>query len=187
MRLKHSWFLLWQPFLVARFGRNRRRAGQSPCDARGAALLAYIDSISGKATMTGQHNYPNDVSRWSDRGVRPDGQVSRPLRRGLWLFRRRRQGFGVARPAMIAEAIRQYRSGAVIALTWHEVRPTDDEPVTFRDSVQGHLTDFEWKRTADAGHRSQPALGRAGGRGRRLSAAVAGEPTSRCSSVPITR
>jgi len=45
---------------------------------------------------------------------------------------------------MIAEVERQYRNGAVIALTWHAVRPTDDEPVTFRDSVQGHLTDFEW-------------------------------------------
>ena len=40
---------------------------------------------------------------------------------------------------MIAEAIRQYRSGAVVALTWHAVRPTEDEPVTFLNSVQGHL------------------------------------------------
>ena len=45
---------------------------------------------------------------------------------------------------MIAEVKRQYQHGAVIALTWHAVRPTDDEPVSFRDSVQGHLTDFEW-------------------------------------------
>ena len=52
---------------------------------------------------------------------------------------------------MVEEAIRQYRSGAVIALTWHAVRPTDDEPVTFRDSVQGHPTDFEWNELLTPG------------------------------------
>jgi mannan endo-1,4-beta-mannosidase len=30
------------------------------------ALLAYLDSISGQATVTGQHNYPNDGSRFTD-------------------------------------------------------------------------------------------------------------------------
>ena len=30
------------------------------------ALLAYLDSISGTATITGQHNFPNDGSRWTD-------------------------------------------------------------------------------------------------------------------------
>ena len=52
---------------------------------------------------------------------------------------------------MIEEVKRQYRNGAVIALTWHEVRPTDDEPVSFRDSVQGHLTDAEWKELLTPG------------------------------------
>jgi hypothetical protein len=28
---------------------------------------------------------------------------------------------------MVEEAIRQYRNGAVIALTWHAVRATDDD------------------------------------------------------------
>ena len=31
------------------------------------ALLRYLDSISGRYTMTGQHNFPNDASRWTDR------------------------------------------------------------------------------------------------------------------------
>jgi mannan endo-1,4-beta-mannosidase len=57
----------------------------------------------------------------------------------------------LSRPAMIEEVERQYRNGAVIALTWHEVRPTDDEPVTFRDSVQGHLTDYEWQQLLTPG------------------------------------
>jgi mannan endo-1,4-beta-mannosidase len=32
----------------------------------------------------------------------------------------------------------------MIAITWHAVRPTDDEPVTFRRSVQGKLTDAQF-------------------------------------------
>jgi mannan endo-1,4-beta-mannosidase len=108
------------------------------------ALLAYLNSISGQGTIAGQHNYPNDGSRWTDLAY--DLTAKYP---GLF-----GQDFGfsggddkdsvLSRPAMIEEAERQYRNGAVIALTWHAVRPTEDEPVTFHDSVQGHLTDYEW-------------------------------------------
>lgn len=57
----------------------------------------------------------------------------------------------LSRPAMIEEVKRQYRNGAVIALTWHEVRPTDDEPITFHNSVQGHLADYEWRQLLTPG------------------------------------
>lgn len=115
------------------------------------ALLSRIDQISGHFTLTGQHNFPNHVSRWSDRVYDLTGKF--PAIFG--------QDFGFAggddkdsvqgRPSMIEEAKRQYRSGAVIALTWHAVRPTEDEPVTFRDSVQGHLSDFEWNELLTPG------------------------------------
>lgn len=114
-------------------------------------LLGEIEQISGHRTLTGQHNFPNHVSQWSDRIYDLTGRF--PAVFG--------QDFGFAgggdkdsiegRPAMIREARRQYRQGAVIALTWHAVRPTDDEPVTFRDSVQGHLTDFEWNELLTPG------------------------------------
>jgi mannan endo-1,4-beta-mannosidase len=115
------------------------------------ALLRFIDSTSGHATLTGQHNFPDSISRWTDRAY--DLTAMYPALFG--------QDFGFAggddkdsveaRPAMIAEVERQYAHGAVIALTWHAVRPTDDEPVTFRDSVQGKLTDFEWHQLLTPG------------------------------------
>jgi mannan endo-1,4-beta-mannosidase len=115
------------------------------------ALLAYLDSISGQATITGQHNYPNEGSRWTD--LTYDLTAKYP---GLF-----GQDFGfsagddkdsvLSRPAMIEEVERQYKNGAVIALTWHAVRPTEDEPVTFHDSVQGHLTDYEWQQLLTPG------------------------------------
>jgi len=108
------------------------------------ALLAYLYAISGKGTITGQHNFPNHGSRWSDGAYELTGKYP-----GLF-----GQDFGfsggddkdsvLSRPAMIEEVERQYRNGVVIALTWHAVKPTEDEPVTFKNSVQGKLTDAEW-------------------------------------------
>jgi len=115
------------------------------------ALLHYLYSISGKHTITGQNNFPNHVARWTDRAY--DFTAKYP---GLY-----GQDFGFAggdnkdsveaRPAMIEEVKRQYERGAVIALTWHAVRPSDDEPVTFQDSVQGRLSDFEWNELITPG------------------------------------
>jgi mannan endo-1,4-beta-mannosidase len=115
------------------------------------ALLTFLASISGHAYITGQHNYPNTASRYTDLAYDLTGKYP-----GLY-----GQDFGfsagddkdsvLSRPAMIEEAERQYRNGAVIAFTWHEVRPTDDEPVTFHDSVQGHLTDYEWQQLLTPG------------------------------------
>jgi mannan endo-1,4-beta-mannosidase len=31
------------------------------------ALLEKLDEISGHSTLTGQHNFPDELSRWSDR------------------------------------------------------------------------------------------------------------------------
>ncbi len=114
-------------------------------------LLEQIDAISGRYTMTGQHNFPNHVSRWSDRVYDLTGKFPAVFGGDFGFSGGADKDSVEGRPAMIAEAIRQYRSGAVIALTWHEVRPTDDEPVTFRDSVQGHLTDFEWNELLTPG------------------------------------
>jgi len=108
------------------------------------ALLAYLDSISGKAIIAGQHNYPNDGSRWTDQAYDLTAKYPGLFGGDFGFSAGDDKDSVLSRPAMIAEAERQYRNGAVIALTWHEVRPTDDEPVTFHDSVQGHLTDYEW-------------------------------------------
>lgn len=115
------------------------------------ALLAYLDSISGKGIVTGQHNFPNSGSSFTDLAYDLTGKYP-----GLFGddF-----GFGgddlkdsiLARPAIVAEAKRQWANGAIVALTWHAVRPTDDEPVSFRDSVQGRLTDYEWRELLTPG------------------------------------
>jgi mannan endo-1,4-beta-mannosidase len=108
------------------------------------ALLRYLDSISGKYTITGQHNFPNAGSRWTDRTYDLTGKYPGLFGEDFGFSGEDDKDSVLGRPGMIAEVERQYREGAVIALMWHAVRPTEDEPVGFRDSVQGHLTDFEF-------------------------------------------
>ena len=55
------------------------------------------------------------------------------------------------RQRIVDEAIRRNAEGFIIMLMWHAVRPTDDEPVTFKESVQGKLTDDEWQQLITPG------------------------------------
>ncbi len=50
------------------------------------------------------------------------------------------------RRGIIDEAKRQHAAGSVITLMWHGVRPTEDESVTFEDSIcNGKLSDQDWQ------------------------------------------
>jgi len=115
------------------------------------ALLAYLQSISGKATIAGQHNYPNVGARWTDMAYDLTAKYPGLFGGDFGFSGGDDKDSALARPAMIEEVKRQYRNGAVVTLTWHEVRPIDDEPVTFHDSVQGHLTDAQWKELLTPG------------------------------------
>ncbi|MGA2219644.1 MAG: glycosyl hydrolase [Terracidiphilus sp.] len=136
------------PALLAQATREPVNPHATP-EAR--ALLAYLDSISGKATVTGQHNYPNEGSRWTDLAYDLTGKYPGLFGQDFGFSAGDDKDSVLSRPAMIEEVKRQYQNGAIIALTWHEVRPTDDEPVTFHDSVQGHLTDYEWQQLLTPG------------------------------------
>ena len=115
------------------------------------ALLEYLYSISGQNILTGQHNFPNTIANWTDRAYDFTGKYPAVFGQDFGFQGGEDKDSVLARPELVAEAMRQYRNGAIVTLTWHAVRPTDDEPVTFRDSVQGHLTDFEWRELLTPG------------------------------------
>ncbi len=107
-------------------------------------LLEFIYSISGKRTLSGQHNYPGFHSGYSSRAQEITGR-----RPALW-----GQDFGFTahgkdgilhRAANLQEALRKHREGSIITLMWHAVRPMDDEPNGWKESVQNRLTGAEWK------------------------------------------
>jgi len=122
--------------------------GYSP---EAGALMDYLCGISGKHTLTGQHCAP---LVGSTRLVNTHRQVKHyPALFG--------QDFGFSAPgtwdginfrqAIVDEAIRRHYEGFVITLMWHAVRPTEDEPVTFEDSIQGQLSDAQWNELVTPG------------------------------------
>ncbi|UCH61980.1 MAG: glycosyl hydrolase family 26 [Fidelibacterota bacterium] len=108
-------------------------------------LLEYIYSISGKHTITGQHCAPlvgstrlsvvHRMTKFYPALYGQDFGFSFP---GYW------DGINY-RQRIVDEAIRRHNEGFVITLMWHAVRPTEQEPVTFRESIQGDLSDKEWQ------------------------------------------
>jgi mannan endo-1,4-beta-mannosidase len=115
------------------------------------ALLKYIRSISGKNTLTGQHNYPNTHDASTRQAAAVWDKTPAVFGQDFGFAAPGDKDAVAARPDIIAECKRQYAAGAIITLCWHAVRPTEDEPVTFRQSVQGKLTDAQWNELITPG------------------------------------
>ena len=108
-------------------------------------LIRYIYSISGKKTLTGQHSQPlfgstqlaavEKITGYYPAVFGQDFGFSAP---GTW------DGINY-RQQIVDEAIRRHYEGFIITLMWHAVRPTEDEPVVFEESIKGELTNNEWK------------------------------------------
>jgi len=114
-------------------------------------LLNYLYSVRGKGTLFAQHCNPLAGSTRLVTDYRTVGHY--PAMFG--------QDFGFDAPGswdginfrqeMVDEAIRRANEGFIIIFMWHAVRPIDDEPVTFKESVQGKLTDAQWKELVTPG------------------------------------
>jgi mannan endo-1,4-beta-mannosidase len=108
-------------------------------------------SISGKQTLTGQHCNPlvgstrlegvHKLTGYFPAVFGQDFGFSAP---GTW------DGINF-RQQIVDEAIRRHRDGHIITLMWHAVRPTEDEPVVFEESIQGKLSEEEWLGLFEAG------------------------------------
>ncbi len=108
-------------------------------------LLQYLHSISGKQTLTGQHCPPlmgstrlSVVHRMTGKYPALFGQDFGFSFPGYW------DGINY-RQRIVDEAILRHAEGFIITIMWHAVRPTEDEPVSFSESVQGELTEQEWQ------------------------------------------
>jgi mannan endo-1,4-beta-mannosidase len=106
-------------------------------------LLNYLYSISGKRTLTGQHCNPSagstrlaGVEKLTGYYPAIFGQDFGFSAAGTWDGTNFRQ-------QIVDEAIRRHSEGFIITLMWHAVRPIDEEPVIFEESIQGKLSDKE--------------------------------------------
>ena len=127
------------------------------------ALLDLFQRISGKYTLTGQHNYPATRDQNSRFAANYIGQTPAIWSTDMGFAREGDTDSYLARPDIVKEAIRQHKKGSIITICWHAVPPTADEPVTFQPrgpvapdslaSVQGKLPDAQFKEIQTPGTR----------------------------------
>jgi mannan endo-1,4-beta-mannosidase len=143
-------------FLLPSFGQGQQIDPVTPnASPEARALLKYIQSLSGKHILTGQHNYPATGDTNTLFAAKYIGETPVVWSQDFGFSRDGDKDSYLSRPEIIKEAIRQYKKGAIVDLCWHAVPPTADEPVTFQPlpgadplhlaSVQGKLTDQQFK------------------------------------------
>ena len=109
----------------------------------GSAVMAYLNEISGRHTVSGQHNRePNsDPTKWTRTARDITGETP-----GLWggdfLFSPDDVNH---RGTMVDEAIRQWQAGSLVALTWHVCPPTVGSTCGWDEGgILGSLNDGQW-------------------------------------------
>jgi mannan endo-1,4-beta-mannosidase len=99
-------------------------------------LLAKLYRTAGQGILSGQDNDSNSATAATQQVFEITAKY--PAIYGADLA-------APGAPAVVDEATRQYRSHALVTLSWRPVRPTSDEP--------GKLSDFEWKELLTPGSR----------------------------------
>jgi mannan endo-1,4-beta-mannosidase len=124
------------------------------------ALLELLYNISGKFTLTGQHNYPNTKDASTRDAAEYGGKTPAVYSQDWGFAADGDKDSYLARPAIVDEVKRQYQLGSIITICWHAAPPTANEPVVFRarrregmslESVQGRLTDEEFQSVLTPG------------------------------------
>jgi mannan endo-1,4-beta-mannosidase len=157
-------FLILSMFLPAIFISAQSTPPVTPNASKEAkALLEFVNSLSGKYTLTGQHNYPNTKDRNTQFAAKYTGQTPAIWSTDMGFAEDGNSDSYLARPDIVKEAIRQHKKGSIITICWHAVPPTADEPVTFQPrgkvapdslaSIQGQLTDGQFKDVLTPGTR----------------------------------
>jgi len=109
-------------------------------------LLSYLYSISGKQILSGQHNYNHEPDRFSDSAFAFTGKYP-----AVWGTDFIWNGTKDNGQAIVDEAIKKNKEGYIITLMWHQGRPTDDPPFGWKESIQGKLTEAQWKELITPG------------------------------------
>jgi mannan endo-1,4-beta-mannosidase len=118
--------------------------------AQSAKVLPYLQRISGRQTLAGQHNKePNaEPTKWTDYVYKTTGKYP-ALWSGDFLFQQENID---NRWKMIHEAERQYRQGAVVNIMWHACPPAAGEPCGWDPGLLNQLlTDAQWQELTTAG------------------------------------
>jgi mannan endo-1,4-beta-mannosidase len=109
-------------------------------------LLQYLYSIKGKYTLAGQHNYSPNFNQYMDTVYSITGKYP-----AVWGADFIMQGTNDLGEAIVKEAIKKWNDGYIVTLMWHSGRPVDDPPFGWKESIQGKLTEAQWKDLTQPG------------------------------------
>jgi mannan endo-1,4-beta-mannosidase len=119
------------------------------------ALLKTLCVVSGKGTLSGQHNFPNHRDLDTERAHSLTGKYPAIWGSDFGFTGGEDKDSILHRDLMIAEAKKQAKAGSIIYLCWHMMRPTEDEPgepgASWKNSVQARLTDDQWEELITPG------------------------------------
>ena len=104
-------------------------------------LLNYLYELKGKSVLSGQHNYPSELLQSTDSIKAMTGKY--PAIYGTDISDLNDQ--------VVNEIIRQYESGSIITIMYHQVKPFDHDSLGFQRSVKGMVTDEQWKQIITPG------------------------------------
>lgn len=102
--------------------------------------LKYLYIINGKYILSGQHNFNQQMNRYSDSAKAITGKYPQVWSTDFIWNGKKDNG-----QAIVDEAIRKNKEGYFVTLMWHAGRPIDDAPFGWKESVQAKLTDSQWK------------------------------------------
>ncbi|HEX8039658.1 MAG TPA: glycosyl hydrolase, partial [Chryseosolibacter sp.] len=114
--------------------------------AEAQKLLAYLYEIDDEHTLAGQHNYNHEMSRYTNKAQEIGGRYP-----AIWGTDFIWNGDQDPGQRIVDEAIQKHKEGFIITLMWHAGRPMDDPPYRWSESIQGELTDEEWKELTTPG------------------------------------
>ncbi len=109
-------------------------------------LLAYLYRINGKYILSGEHNFNETMSRFDDSVKAITGKYP-----AVWGTDFIWNGIQDNGQAIVNETIKRYKEGYIVTLMWHQGRPIDNPPYGWKESVQGKLTDKQWKELTTPG------------------------------------
>ncbi len=113
------------------------------------ALLKRLCAISGRAILSGQHNFPNQRNQDTEKVFGITGKYPAIWGSDFGFTDGEDKDSVIHRDLMIEEAKKQAAAGSIIYLCWHMLRPTEEEPghagESWSGSVQAKLTDEQWQ------------------------------------------
>lgn len=109
-------------------------------------LLRFLYSIAGKKTLAGQHDFLGRMSVVTDKVKEITGRYPAVWGSDFGFSDERHDIDNIKyRVRLVDEIKKQYSSGAIITMTYHQANPVIGEPCLFQGGVISKLTDPQWE------------------------------------------